>query len=70
VSNSVAVRFDQAGYHHTSATLHHHASEAAFGSGDHEKAAREAQLAQSHALKAVYADLVAHGKRADTAGDA
>jgi hypothetical protein len=68
MSNSVAALLDPADYHHMSATLHHRASEDAFGSGDHKRAVHEAQLAQTHALKAIYADLVAQGKWAEVTG--
>ena len=50
----------QAAYHHESATRHHRAAELAYDSGDHKKAAHEAQSAAGHTMLAKqYGDLAA-----------
>jgi hypothetical protein len=42
----------QAAYHHESATRHHRAAELAYDSGDHKRAAHEAQAAAGHTMLA------------------
>ncbi len=50
----------QAAYHHESATRHHRAAELAYDSGDHKKAAHEAQSAAGHTMLArQFGDLAA-----------
>ena len=58
--NGPAGHHGQAAYHHESATRHHRAAELAYDSGDHKKAAHEAQSAAGHSLLArQFADLAA-----------